>query len=423
MWGGAYHLPVSSTYVETKSPHRPLDGILVVDFTRVLSGPCCGRTLADLGAQVIKVEPPDGDVTRFSYPKIGGVPTYFAQQAVGKRNLSIDMSTESGRSVVAKLIETADVVLENYRPGVMQRLGLGYEVLRQLRPGIILASISGYGQTGVWAGRRAYAPVIQAEMGMLTTNASVLGETVRQDALSHADVYSGLEMAVGILSALFMRERTGLGQHVDVSMAESMLFANEHAAWHLSGVEVTDNVASMSPWEAIVTPTAAGPWVTVAGDVAATGTFGLWTALLGDVIGADARFVDVPARMTHRVEMEKVVTDWLSSWTDLDELDRVLEAAGLAMGVVRSVAEVANEPWAVERQAFVNVGKRDGSDAVFQVPRSPWRFSEAESLPGNIVAFRGEHNREICLELGMTSDEIDALELAGVLSSRIPKSL
>ena len=188
-------------YVETKNSRHPLDGVRVLDFTRVLSGPCCGRTLADLGAHVIKVEPPDGDVTRFSYPKIGGVPTYFAQQAAGKRNFSVDLSTDSGRSVVAKLIETADVVLENYRPGVMQRLGLGYEVMRDLRPGIILASISGYGQAGVWAGRRAYAPVIQAEMGMLTTNASLLGETIRQDALSHADVYAGLEMTIGILSA------------------------------------------------------------------------------------------------------------------------------------------------------------------------------------------------------------------------------
>ncbi len=414
---------MNPAYVETKSSVRPLDGIRVLDFTRVLSGPCCGRTLADLGADVIKIEPPEGDVTRFSFPKIGGVPTYFAQQAAGKRNISVDLTTNSGREVVAKLVATADVVLENFRPGVMQRLGFGFDELSAMRPHVIMASISGYGQTGVWAARRAYAPVIQAEMGMLTTNATQLGETVRQDALSHADVYSGLEAVIGILGALFMRERTGIGQHVDVSMAETMLWANEHTTWHLSGVEVIDNVASMSPWEAIVAPTAAGPWVTVAGDIAAKGTFALWVNLLGAALGDDPRFADVVGRIANRVELEKVVTDWIGGWTDLDELDHVLEDGGLALGIVRSVADVASEPWAIERQAFVTVGKRDDSEATFQVPRSPWRFSEAASLPGNTVAFRGEHNREICLELGMSAAEIDGLEAAGVLSSRIPKKV
>ncbi len=413
---------MATPYVEKLNAPGPLDGVRVLDFTRVLSGPSCGRALADLGADVIKIEPPEGDVTRFTFPKIGGITTYLAQQAAGKRNVSVDLATADGQELARRLVATADVVLENYRPGVMSRLGLGFDELHRLHPRLIMASISGYGQTGVWAQRRAYAPVIQAEMGMLMSNSTLLNEPVRQDALSHADVYAGLEAAIGILSALYMRERTNTGQHVDVSMAESMLWTNEHAAWYLSGIDVTDNVASMSPWEAMVAPTGNGVLVTIAGDMAAAGTFNLWRNALGAPLSEDLRFAEVTGRIEHRGAMQQVVSDWLLGWTDLYALDRFLESHGLAMGVVRTLADVEHEEWAIERHAFVTVGKRDGSTNEFKVPRSPWRFSEASSMPGNLVAYRGEHNRELCAELGYTVDEIAALETSGALSSRLPKT-
>src|SRR3954452_923958 len=141
----------------------PLDGVRVVDLSRVLSGPSCGKALADLGADVIKVEPPGGDLTRTAQPRVGGVPAYFAQQNCGKRCVSVDLRLDAGRSLVADLAAACDVVLENFRPGVLARYGLDYESVRARNRGVVYCSITGYGQDGPNAGRRAYAPVMHAE--------------------------------------------------------------------------------------------------------------------------------------------------------------------------------------------------------------------------------------------------------------------
>ncbi|MEY3267080.1 MAG: hypothetical protein RJA15_1526, partial [Actinomycetota bacterium] len=145
---------------------RPLDGVRVLDFTRVLSGPHCGRMLADLGAEVIKIEPPEGDLTRFAFPRVGSMSTYFAQQNIGKLNMSMNLKTPEAVDLVKRLVAESDVLIENYRGGVMDSLGLGYEVLHEINPRLIYAAITGYGITGPWAHRRAYATVINAETGL-----------------------------------------------------------------------------------------------------------------------------------------------------------------------------------------------------------------------------------------------------------------
>src|SRR4051794_25344514 len=169
---------------------RPLSGIRVLDFTRVLSGPHCGRMLTDLGADVIKIEPPAGDLTRFATPRRNGLSSYFVQQNVGKRNISIDLGSEQGVQVVAELVPHVDVVLENYRPGVMDRLGLGPDQLCSHNQRLIYASISGYGQTGPWVRRRAYAPVVEAETGIIASQGNARGGALAKDPHSHADVYT-----------------------------------------------------------------------------------------------------------------------------------------------------------------------------------------------------------------------------------------
>lgn len=143
----------------------PLTGIRVLDLTRVLAGPHCGRMLCDLGAEVIKVEPPDGDLTRFSSPKVGSMATYFMQQNAGKKCVSIDLSVAEGADIFRRLVSVSDVVIENYRAGVMDRLGLGWSTLHTINPRLVYASISGYGADGPWVDRRAYASVIGAESG------------------------------------------------------------------------------------------------------------------------------------------------------------------------------------------------------------------------------------------------------------------
>ncbi|NBO84749.1 MAG: hypothetical protein EBV14_05315 [Actinobacteria bacterium] len=206
---------------------RPLDGVRVLDFTRVLAGPHATRMLCDLGAEVIKVEPPVGDLTRFGQPRLNSLATYFIQQNVGKLNVSLNLDDERGVDIARRLAAISDVVIENFRPGVMARLGLGYEQLAASNPRLVYASISGYGATGPWVDRRAYAPVVNAEAGITKHQGDVRGGAYANDPFSHGDVYTGMETAAAILAALLQRERTGRGQFVDVSMAETLLYVNE----------------------------------------------------------------------------------------------------------------------------------------------------------------------------------------------------
>ena len=207
---------------------RPLEGVRVLDFTRVLAGPHAGRMLLDLGAEVIKVEPPEGDITRTTYPRINSVSTYFAQQNAGKRCISVDLDHHEGRELVLRLVDQVDVVLENFRPGVMQRLGLGIDVLHARNPRLVVASVSGYGQTGPWVHRRAYAPVVGAESGFTKAQGDARGGVYANDAHSHADVYTALECGAAVLAALFQRERTGRGEHIDISDRKSTRLNSSH---------------------------------------------------------------------------------------------------------------------------------------------------------------------------------------------------
>ncbi|MDP4850603.1 MAG: CoA transferase, partial [Ilumatobacteraceae bacterium] len=208
---------------------RPLEGVRVLDFTRVLSGPHATRMLCDLGADVIKVEQPTGDLTRFSSPRVNSNSTYFIQQNVGKRNISLDLTKPEAVDLIIRLVEKCDVLIENFRPGVLQRLGLGQETLRAKNSRLVYASITGYGNTGPWVDRRAFAPVINAEMGMTKRQGDARGGDYANDPFSHADVYTAIECASAILAALFQRERTGEGQYIDLSMAQTLLYVNEHA--------------------------------------------------------------------------------------------------------------------------------------------------------------------------------------------------
>ncbi|CAE7755220.1 yfdE, partial [Symbiodinium sp. KB8] len=199
----------------------PLDGIRVLDFTRVLSGPHCTRMLSDLGAEVIKVEPPDGDITRFTSPRRNSMPSYYAQQNAGKRSLSLNLASDEGSAIALRLAEHADVIVENFRPGVMEKFGLSYEAVSAANPRIVYASITGYGATGPWKDRRAYAPVVQAETGLTKSQGDHGRDGVyRTDRHSHADVYTSLDAAAGVLAALYQRERTGRGQWIDIAMAQ-----------------------------------------------------------------------------------------------------------------------------------------------------------------------------------------------------------
>jgi CoA:oxalate CoA-transferase len=402
----------------------PLTGVRVLDLSRVLSGPHCARMLADLGADVIKIEPPGGDLTRFATPRRHGLSSYFVQQNVGKRNLSVDLGTPEGSEILLALAEHADVLVENYRPGVMARLGLDAETVRARNPRLVYASISGYGQTGPWVGRRAYAPVVEAETGIVASQGNARGGDLAKDPHSHADVYTGLEAAAAILAALYQREHTGEGQWIDVSMAETMLYVNEHlhdALW--TGDDDPQWIRSFRPGDYLVLTVANGESLVVSGHPAERGTFDFFLAAMDrPELAADTRFTDVASRLAHFDELVAIIREFAAAVPDADTFEERFARHQLAVGRVRQPGELATTEWARDRRAIVDVDDRGGGS--LQVPNAPWRFSSAPGVGvSGVPKYRGEDNRQVLAELlGYDDERLDALEAAGVLSSRVPEA-
>jgi crotonobetainyl-CoA:carnitine CoA-transferase CaiB-like acyl-CoA transferase len=400
---------------------RPLEGIRVLDFTRVLSGPHATRMLSDLGAEVIKVEPPMGDMTRFATPRVNSLSSYFIQQNVGKKNVSLDMTKPQAVELLKKLVSHCDVVIENFRPGVMHKMGLDYETLSQLNPRLIYTSITGYGATGPWTTRRAYAPVVNAESGITKHQGDVRGGQYANDPHSHGDVYTALEAASAILAALYQREHTGVGQYIDVSMAETMLYVNEHAHNQMwTGVEPVGEIRSFQPADYPVLTVADGSMVVVSGHPAERGTFDFFVAAMQQPeLLSDPRFSDVATRLEHFDELMDIMKAWAKTVATSDEIENRLSQHQLAVGRLRSVGELADTQWAHEREAVVLVSDR--GDSTVRIPNSPWHFSGSDTTTQGDAKYRGEDNRAIFSEItGLSSEEIVQLEKDGVLVSRGP---
>jgi CoA:oxalate CoA-transferase len=409
--GGAYRRSVAG----------PLDGIRVLDFTRVLAGPHATRMLTDLGADVIKVEPPAGDLTRFATPRVNGLSTYFVQQNAGKRNVSIDLGDPRGIELALALAEHCDVLVENYRPGVMDRLGLGPGAVTARNPKLVYASITGYGATGPWVHRRAYAPVVGAEAGLTKDQGDARGATYANDPHSHADVYTSLEAITAILAALYHRERTGRGQRIEISMAETMLYVNEHLHDQLYDGPVDGQwIRSFSPGDYLTFTLADGEVVVVSGHPAERGTFELFLGALGlEDLAGDPRFADVAARMEHFDELRETLLAAGAGIPDALTFEEQFAKHRLASGVVRSARDLAESEWAQARGAIVEVSDRGGG--TIRVPNVPWRFSAADARVEGLPKYRGEDNRAVLADvLGYDDATVDSLEAAGVLSCRLP---
>jgi crotonobetainyl-CoA:carnitine CoA-transferase CaiB-like acyl-CoA transferase len=391
-----------------------LEGIRVLDLTRVVAGPSCTRTLGDLGADVIKIEPPEGDLMRQGVPKVGGVAIGFTQQNAGKRHLSLDLSLPAGKELVQRLAAISDVLVENYRPGVAGRLGLGYDAVSRANPGIVYCSVSGYGQDGPAAHRRAYAPVIHAELGLVELSARERGTEPLPEAVSHVDFGVGAQAATAILAALVHRLRTGEGQHIDVSMAETMLAMNEWTAVEAAG-GVGDQISPFRPGKAALLQLRDGSWVQVPGNPT-TWIFGVARAL--------GKLDEMAARGWHgkedtqgkEDEIRQLMQRWAAEYASVADFEAALDAARIPLGKVKPLANVAGEDWAIARGAFVDV---DVNGEAVSIPRSPFRFSGCEAGPTAGTRLQGADNRPVLKALLQLSDqELDALETAGVLISK-----
>jgi crotonobetainyl-CoA:carnitine CoA-transferase CaiB-like acyl-CoA transferase len=395
----------------------PLEGIKVVDFARVLAGPHCARTLLDLGAEVVKIEPPRPDVSRFAFPQAPGMSGYYAQQNAGKRNVSIDLNVPGARELALKLCDEADIVVENFRAGTLGFFDLDYETLSARNPRLIYASITGYGQHGPWRGRMAYAPVVHAEAGLTAHSikhyAAALTEP-RSDSLSHADVNAGMQATIAILAALHRRSVTGVGQAIDISMAATLLAVNEKAHVDLNGFDLGPEPAILGATD---TPFFTGPqgeFFTVAASLVGSATFPWYVhAMRRPDLEDNPRFATAAARLEHRDELFRIVQDWIWTFPDMATLDAQLDEGKVALGTLRTMAELAETEWADYWGAVQEVSDRHGG--TYKLPGRPWHFSRDTLAPLGRPAFQGEDNRSVFREYGLSDAEIDSLEANGAL--------
>ncbi len=377
----------------------PLAGLRVLDLSRVLAGPFVGRILADLGAEVVKVEPPEGDLTRTFGHEIAGISGYFTQQNAGKRNVCVDLTARGGPELVADLAAAADIVVENFRPGVLARFGLDYAALSARNRRLIMLSISGFGQGGPESQRAAYASVLHAESGLIARQSAFSDQPPTDPAQGFADTYSGLHGLVGLLTALYHRERTGEGQYIDIAMIDAMCFTDDYGHAMLDGME-PDNVGGVL-WD---TPT--GPILLAGGDLKL-----VWRQLIR--VHAMAEPTPAGPTLQDKIDARQAAAQsWFDSFTDRAALYAALDAANLAWGDVKRAGEVYDSPTLAGRRTLVSVDVRAGSTR--RVMRAPQRFSTLATEVAGPAAHRGEHNAEVLADwLGRDPAEVPAGVLLG----------
>jgi crotonobetainyl-CoA:carnitine CoA-transferase CaiB-like acyl-CoA transferase len=304
-----------------------------------------------------------------------------------------------------------DVVVENFRPGVMARMGLGPDDLRAARPDLIVCSISGYGQTGASAQRRAYAPVIHAELGLIELGTH-RGTPPVPEPVSHADFAVAAQATSAILAALFHRQRTGEGQHVDVSMAETMLAVMEWSAIEANG-GLGDELPAFYPAKAVIVTLGDGSHVQLPGFPPTM--FPNYARLMGrPELLEEPRLASSAARYENIDEVNGIIRSWAATFPDRPAFEAALAAARLPAGEVKALRDIPAEQWARDRGAFAEVD--DGEGATMLLPFSPVRFSELEVGLRGRPAHQGGHNREVLAELlGYDDAELDRLEADGVL--------
>ena len=384
-----------------KKAGYPLDGIKVLDFSRVLAGPFAARMLSDLGAEVVKIEPPDGDITRYWGKEVAGQSGYFHQQNAGKKNICIDLHAEDSSALVLKMAKQADIVIENYRSDVMVRLGLGYEDLKKANPGIIMLSISGFGQESPESHRPAYAPVIHAESGLIRRSNQLRGVKLHDLPLSVADTNAALHGLIAALSALHMRSRTGLGQHIDMAMIEATIATDDQLHYDL------DDSHSTGPLPNEI-------WELPFGAVLLSTDFRFFFRLLVDELGViDPATEDM--ELSEKIAARRhAVQDFLSGLRTRERFTEAMAAINFPWGDVRDPAEAMSQPTLQARGTFIGIDDRSGGTRV--VAQSPYHFSDAVSGVRGVVASRGENNTQVLTDwLGMTEEEVEQLKAKGVI--------
>lgn len=391
----------------TESSTSPgiLSGIRILDFTSMMAGPYCTRQLADLGAEIIKCEPLGGDYVRNPAPLREGKSTYFGHLNCGKKSLCLDLKHATSIELVKELVAVSDVVVENFRPGVMKRLGLGYETLAEVKPDIIYCAISGYGQSGPDADRPAYAPIIHAASGYDLANLEYQSGLERplRTGLYVADYFSGMTAAWGIQSALLHRERTGEGQMVDVALIDTMLsmlvFEMQAAQFPVSEPRMFYSPLRTIDGYIVIMPITQGNFEGLA---EATG-HRQWRE--------DTRFAEFSTRQKNWAELMAELEAWTREHTSAQCEQMIGDACPCSS--YRSVAEAMHSAQSQHRGVLAEV---DDGAGPFQVSNCPVLFSESEAQAKPWVANLGEHTQDVlCDLLGYSPERVAELARQGAL--------
>lgn len=374
----------------------PLSGVTILDLTHVLAGPFASHTLADLGAKVIKLERPGaGDDTRAFPPFLQGESAYFAALNAGKASITLDLKATEDRAVFERLLARADILLENYRPGVMERLGYGYETLHEIHPRLIYGAVSGYGHTGPDAAKPAYDMVVQARGGVMSITGEEGGPPVRVGA-SIGDIVAGMYLTQGVLAALYDREKTGLGAKIDVAMLDSQLAIQEHSiALTTATGKAPGRTGARHP---TITPFSTyrasdGFFVIAAGNDA---MFAQLCAVLGLPLATDPRFASNAARCEHHALLKRLF-EAVTLGETVDHWITTLEAANLPTARVQDMAQVLTDPQLLARHMVLPVTAQPGGPA-FTAPGNPIKMSTLPEITARAPAPRLNGDRQAVLD-------------------------
>ena len=403
----------------------PLAGIRVIDYSHFLAGPYVGRCLAALGAEVIKVERPgSGDAGRqhaWFVGEDGAYSGYFLQLNMGKQGVSVNMKDPRGKALVQKLVDSADVFIENYRPGALDKLGLGYAELSRRNPGLVYCSISAYGHTGPDAHRAGFGLIAEAKSGIMQMVGQP-GEAPPLLRISLGDMYTGIHAVAAINAALLGRTKSGRGQHIDMALYDTLVSMHEYAVQCYTfsgGTELPVQTGHDMP-----TSTLYGVFRAADGDlVIAAQVDDAWKRFAALVqshggpagFGSDTRFHTTSGRNANRLEILGVVKPWVASRTVAEVLD-LLDGIDVPCAKVQRIDEVLADPqiqargMVVEQQHPV-LGK-------IRLPNLPFRFSDCDTTIRQVAPDLGQHNAEVAAGLGFSAEEIAALQADGVLYTR-----
>ncbi|EUB31464.1 MULTISPECIES: CaiB/BaiF CoA transferase family protein [Fusobacterium] len=392
-----------------------LEGIVVLDLTRVLAGPYCGTLIADMGATVIKVEnPTGGDDSRSMGPFINGNSVYYANFNRSKLGCTLNLKTSEGKEIFKELVKKADIIIENYRPGTMEKLGLGYDELKKVNPAIIYGAVSGFGHTGPLSKRAGYDIIGQAMGGLMSTTGWPGGPATRSGT-PLGDVLGGLNLAIGILAALVNREKTGLGEKVDVALVDSVASAMENITMIYQATgripqRIGNRYESTYPYDSF--PANDGDVIIAAGN---NKLFSILCEIMEQPeLKNDSRFLDVKSRVANHDDLFEIVSTWTKKYS-VEEIDKKLNDAGCPASIVNTIDRlVVDRQIAGAREMFPEI-EQPGIGKL-QITACPQKLTRTKSYPRKAAPLLGEDNIDIYGKLlGFDENKIKELKEKGII--------